>query len=209
MARTTRRQVNTTALDNLRRVGALTSLGVGAKVDDATQFEILGLCLNKPKAMKGCKPKHVGERTSNSGWRHLGLHRSIDFTEGRSSVSKMFWIPPTGKLELKASPWANVKCYLLEVVDENGVPMHLMVNEDKDELVKLMKFLHEKGAGCVICADGMVRLPFVQNGLTGFRFFGITGAYNDDPQIWHLPAKREAKYKRGISALDKMKRSGR
>ncbi len=209
MARTTRTKIKAPTIDNLRRIGALTSLGVAEKPDDATQFEILGLCLNKPKAMKGCKPKHVGERESSSGWRHMGLQRGVEFTEHRTSVSKLFWIPPTGKFELKASPWANVKCHLLEVVDENGVPMHLMVNEDKDEIARLITFLSEKCRGCVFCADGMVRLPFIQNGLTGFRFFGITGAYNDDPQIWHLPPKKEGKYKRGISALDKMKRSGR
>lgn len=108
---------------------------------------------------------------------------------------------------MKASPWANVKCWLMAVVDENGVPMHWMVNEDKEALVKLFTWLDVKARGCVICADGMVRLPFIQNGLTGFRFFGITGAYKDDPQIWGLPEKREAKYKRGISALDKLKRA--
>jgi len=209
MARTTRTKIKAPTIDNLRRVGALTSLGVKGNSDDETQFEILGLCLDKPKAMKGCKPKHIKERVSSSGWKHLGRQKSIDFTEHRTSVSKLFWIPPTAKFELKASPWANVKCYLLEVVDENGVPMHLMVNEDKNEIVRLITFLSEKCRGCVFCADGMVRLPFIQNGLTGFRFFGITGAYNDDPQIWHLPAKKEAKYKRGISALDKMKRMGR
>jgi DNA polymerase-3 subunit alpha len=205
--RTTRTKVKTPVLENLRRVGAMGSLGIKGDSDrDTTEFEILGLCLNKPRAFKGCKPKHVGERTSSSGWQHTGLERSIDFTESRSSVSKLFWIPPVSKFELKASPWANVKCYLLEVVDENGVPMHLMVNENKPEEVRLITFLSEKCRGAVICADGMIRLPFVQNGLTGFRFFGITGSIKDDPQIWHLPEKREEKYKRGIAALDKMKR---
>jgi DNA polymerase III subunit alpha len=211
VARTRRRSVNVRALENLRRVGAMGSLGIrGGDTDrDRTEFEILGLCLNKPKAIRGCKPKHVGERTSSSGWRHLGLQRGIEFSDSRSSVSKLFWIPPESKFELKASPWANVKCHLLEVVDENGVPMHLMVNENKEAEAKLITFLANKCRGCVICADGMIRLPFIQNGLTGFRFFGITGAYNQDPQIWHLPKKKEKKFKRGIVALDEMKRRSR
>jgi hypothetical protein len=32
---------------------------------------------------------------------------------------------------------------------------------------------------------------------------------NNDPQIFHLPAKKEAKFKKGIVALDQMKRRNR
>jgi DNA polymerase-3 subunit alpha len=211
IARTTRRALNATSLDSLRRVGAFTGLGiVGDKSDrDRTQFEILGFCLERPRVFRGIKPKHASTRTSSSGWKHLGLHKGCDLTEGRSSVSKFFWLPPISDFELKASPWAQQKSYLLEVVDENGVPFHLMVGEDKENEVKLMKFLDGKCRGCVICADGMVRLPFVQNGLQGFRFFGITGAYNNEPQIFHLPEDKEEKFKRAIAALDSMKRRSR
>jgi DNA polymerase-3 subunit alpha len=209
--RTTRTAVKAPALDSLRRVGAMGSLGIrGERAErDRTQFEILGFCLARPQRFRGCKPKHTGERTSDSGWKHLGLHRGADFTEGRSSVSKLFWIPPISDFELKASPWANTKTWLLEVVDENGIPFHLMVNEDKESEVRIMKFLANKCRDTVVCVDGMVRLPFIQNSLTGFRFFGITGSYNGDPQIFHLSEKVEEKYKKAIVEVDRLKRMNR
>src|SRR4029077_10422595 len=132
-------------------------------------------------AFHECKPKYAGERTSESGWRHLGRERGVELSPNRASVSKLFWIPADTKLELKASPWAQVKTYLLTVVDENGVPFHLMVNEDKSFEVRLLDFLYRKCQGKIFCGDGMVRLPFAQNGPQGFRFFGITGAYNNEP----------------------------
>jgi DNA polymerase-3 subunit alpha len=211
IARTSRRAVKAPALDKLRRIGAMGSLGIRRESDrrDRAEFEILGFCLERPARFKGIKPKHTGERISQSGWRHLGLHGGADFTDSRSSVSKLFWIPPISDFELKASPWAQQKTWLLEVVDVNGVPFHLLVNEDKDYEVKLMKFLNSKGRDCVICADGMVRLPFIQNSLTGFRFFGITGSFNGDPQIFHLPSKTEKKFKQAIVENDRMKRFAR
>lgn len=211
LARTTRRSINATSLDSLRRVGAFTSLGLpGERSErDRSQFEILGFVLDRPKRFRGIKPKHIGERVSDSGWRHLGRQKGVEFTETRCSVSKLFWIPPQSKLELKASPWANAKTWLLEVVDENGVPFHLMVSEDKEFEVPLLKFLASKCRDTVICADGMVRLPFVQNSLTGFRFFGITGSYQGDPQIFHLPEKKQKKYRRAIAELAALKRRSR
>jgi DNA polymerase III subunit alpha len=211
LARTTRTGVKAPALDNLRRVGAFVSLGiVGENAErDRAQFEILGFCLDRPRKFRGVKPKHVGERTSQSGWRHLGRHKGCDFTENRCSVSKLFWIPPVSDFELKASPWAQQKTWLLEAVDENGVAFHLMVGEDKTYEAKLLKFLNDKCRDTVICADGMVRLPFIQNGLTGFRFFGLTGSYNGDPQIFHLPQKHERTYKLAIAELDRQKRVNR
>lgn len=208
VARTTRTGVKAPSLDRLRRVGAFGSLGIrGERSErDRTQFEILGFCLDRPQAFKGIKPKHTGERTSNSGWRHLGIHPGCDLTEGRCSVSKLFWIPPISDFELKASPWASVKTYLLEVVDVNGVPLHLMVGEDKEGEVKLINFLAKRCRDTVICADGMVRLPFIQNSLTGFRLFGITGSFNGDPQIFHLPEKVDTRYKKAIIEADRMKR---
>ena len=211
IARTSRRAVKAPSLDALRRVGAMGSLGIRGERTrrDRTQFEILGFCLERPAVFRGIKPKHTGERVSASGWKHLGRHKGADFTDSRSSVSKLFWIPPISDFELKASPWAQQKTWLLEVVDENGIPFHLLVNEDKEFEVKLMKFLANKCRDTVICADGMVRLPFIQNSLTGFRFFGITGSFNGDPQIFHLPEKTEKKFKLAIVENDRMKRNSR
>jgi hypothetical protein len=131
-------------------------------------------------------------------------------------VSKLFWLPPYAQietdrrkfLELKASPWAQVKTWLLTVVDENGLPFHLMVNEDKEHEVRLVKFLHGKCQGAVVCLDGMIRLPFT-NGPQGFRLFGVTGAFNNDPQIFHLPTKLDKNFKIAVSELDRLKRNAR
>lgn len=215
--RVPKRQVNVRAVESLQRVSALECLGVDPPEEDqdVAQFHLLGFTLNKPKAFKGLKPKHTGERVSSSGWRHLGREKGLELTSGRASVSKMFWLPPYSEieddrkkyLELKASPWAQVKTWLLTAVDENGLPFHLMVNEDKDHEVKLIHFLHDKCEGAVVCADGMIRLPFVNNGPQGFRFFGITGSYNGEPQIWNL-GKKEEKYKKALAEYAKSKRRG-
>jgi DNA polymerase-3 subunit alpha len=189
-SRTTRRAINVTRLETLAEIGALECIGVKGNPDDATQFEILGFCLAKPKAFRGCKPRHVGRRVSDSGWEHLGLAKgAVVPTDSRSSVSKLFWIPPGAKLELKSSPWAHVKTWLLTAVDENGLPFDLMVNEDKRELGLLLEFLHRKCQNKVLCADGMIRQPFTQDRPQGFRFFGISGAYDNDPQIWEISNK--------------------
>lgn len=211
LARTTRRAIKAPALESLRRVGAFESLGIerDKKLEDIAQFEILGFTLNRPKVFKGLKPKHTSEKVSESGWRHLGREKGVEMTEGRASVSKMFWIPPVTKFELKASPWASIKTYLLTVVDENGVPLHMMVGEDKEYEVRLLQFLFKKCAGAVVCANGMIRLPFIQNGPQGFRLFGITGSYEGDPQMFHLPEGKEKKYKKAVAELDRMKRMSR
>jgi DNA polymerase-3 subunit alpha len=224
-ARTTRRSIKAPAIESLQQIGAFESLGIpgDAENEDEAQFHILGFTLKRPRAFRGCKPLHVGERVSDSGWRHLGRTKGLELCQGRTSVSKQFWLPhyseieeytQTGKkkmsyLNLKASPWANVKTWLLEAVDENGVPFHLMVNEDKEYEVRLLKFLYEKCEGTVVCLDGMTRLPFMQTGPPGFRLFNVTGAINNDPQIFHLPPKKEKKYKAAIAALDEVKRRER
>jgi hypothetical protein len=77
-----------------------------------------------------------------------------------------------------------------------------MVNEDREYEVRLLKFLHRKCQGAVICADGMVRLPFVQNGPSGFRLFGITGTYDGDPQMWHT----QLRYMKAVAELSALKR---
>jgi len=209
-ARTQRRALNATKLENLSQLGVFEQFGIKRGTDDdEIQFRLLGFTLKKPEAFKGVRPGFTAPRTSQSGWRHLGRERGLEPTQTRTSVSKLFWIPPGGKLELKASPWAQVKTHLLEVVDENGIKFHLMVNEDKQFEVKLVKFLHGKCTNSVICADGMIRLPFLPNGPQGFRLFGITGAFNEDPQIFHLPEKQEEQYKQAISELDRLKRRHR
>jgi len=205
-ARTTRRALNAPRVERLATIGALECLGIRGDRDDATEFEILGFCINKPKAFRGCKPKHVGRRISDSGWQHLGLARgAIAQNDSRTSVSKLFWIPPGAKLELKSSPWAHVKTWLLTAVDENGLAFDLMVNEDKSEESTLIKFLHRQCQGKVLCADGMVRQPFTHERPLGFRFFGIAGAYNSDPQVWGISGKK----KKAIVALDQQKRRKR
>lgn len=204
--RTTRRAVNARRLEALAAIGALSCLGIKGEPDDATEFEILGFCLTKPEAFRGCKPRHVGRRVSDSGWKHLGLvHGGISFSETRTSVSKLFWVPPGAKLELKSSPWAQVKTWLLTVVDENGLPYDLMVNEDKQEGSRLLKFLQRHCQDKVLCGDGMIRTPFTSERPQGFRFFGISGAYNDDPQIWGITDRQ----KKAVAELDRMKRRTR
>lgn len=205
-SRTDRRSVNVSRIENLSAVGALETLGIPARDEaDITQFHLLGFTLEKPKAFKGCKPKHVAPRESSGGWRHLGRERGVEPIEGRVSVSKMFWIPPDTKFEKKASPWAQIETHLLTVVDENGIPFTLMVNEDKEYEVKLLNFLNRKCQGAVICADGSIRSPFMQGMAPGFRFYGITGSYENDPQIWHVSEKKV----KAIAALAELKRRNR
>jgi len=202
-ARTTRRAVNARRIETLAAIGALECLGVKGDSTDATQFEILSFCLEKPKAFRGVKPQHVGRRISDSGWEHLGLAKgAISLTETRTSVSKLFWIPPTAKLELKSSPWAQVKTWLFTVVDENGLPFHVMANENKEEESIMLDFLFRKAKDQVFCADGMIRQPFTADSPQGFRFFGISGAYNGEPQVWDISKKQ----KKAIVELNKQKR---
>lgn len=200
--RTTRRALNKTRLETLAEIGAFESLGIKGDANDARQFEILGFTLKKPKALRNVRPKHVAERVSDRGWHHHGLEKGVDVTEGRASISKLFWIPPLKDqprgykgFDLKASPWAQVKTYLLMAIDVNGLPFHIMVNEDKNAESRILKVLNEKYRGAVVCLDGANRKPFLMDGPMGFRFYGISGAdYNSDPQIWvdgELISKKE------------------
>lgn len=190
-ARTTRRGINAKKLETLASLGAFASLGIKGDATSEQEHRSLGFCLSKPKAFRGCKPGHIGTRTSRSGWKHLGRERGVAITEGTNSVSKLFWIPPNVKLELKASPWAQVKTYLMEVIDENGIPFHIMVNEDNVWYSKLLKFFARKCQDSVICAEGKIRMPFLTDGPQGFRFFGIAGAYKGEPQVWNMPEEAE------------------
>jgi DNA polymerase III subunit alpha len=202
--RTTARAVNKARVESLAAVGALECLGIKGAKDDALDFELLRFCLRKPKAFRNCKPKHFGERVSDSGWHHLGRERGVDVTEGRNSVSKMFWVPPGAKLELKSSAWAQVKTNLLEVVDENGIVFYLMANEDKPFESKALNFIHRKCQGSVLCVDGAVRMPFLNDSKCpqGFRYYGVTGSHMGDPQVWHTTES----YRMAFSELSRMKR---
>jgi len=215
--RTSRRAVNKTRLETLATIGAFESLGIKGGANDAQQFQILGFTLKKPKALRNIKPRHVGERVSSSGWNHLGLDKTAEITEGRASVSKLFWIPDIEDskhfklLDLKASPWAQVKTYLLTAIDVNGLPFHIMCNEDKESESRILKVLADKFRGHVICCDGGIRQPFLQDGPMGFRFYGITGAdYKKDPQIWKPDGTPlGTKKKLGFVGLHEMKQQER
>lgn len=213
-AKTTRRALNKTRIETLAHVGAFESLGVKKTANDADEYSILGFTLRKPKAFRHCKPRHVSARVSDRGWHHLGLERGVEITEGRASVSKLFWIPPVEDsrhhkgLEVKASPWAQVKTYLLLVIDENGLPFHLMANEDKEGEVEILKVLSNKFRGAVVCCDGGIRQPFLTDGPMGFRFYGISGAdFKQDPQLWWNGEEVSKKIKLGFVGLHEIKRA--
>lgn len=202
--RTSRRALNKTRIETLAAIGAFESLGIKGTATDAEEFDILGFTINKPKALRRLRVRGAKERVSQSGWAHLGLDRGAEISQGRVSVSKLFWIPPNAKLELKASPWAQVKTELLTVVDENGLPFHLMVNEDKPEEQAMLKALHKYFTGHAICADGAIRQPFLTDGPMGFRFYGITGArFQQQPQVWLHGELVDGKRARALVQLSK------
>jgi len=201
--RTTRRSLNAPKLELLSSIGALESLGIPKDKGraDEIQFALLGFTLQKPRALRGIKPRHTGARESGSGWQHLGRETGVEASKGRSSVSKLFWIPTTTKLSLKASPWAQVKTWILTVIDENGLAFDLMVNEDKKYEAMLVNFLHKHCQGATACLDGMIRMPFLSIGPQGFRLFGVTGSYNGDPQLFGV----QKKHLRYVKALQEAK----
>jgi hypothetical protein len=214
--RTTRRIVNKTRMETLAAIGALEEFGVQKTADDAEEFMALRFTIKKPRAFKGIKPQHTSARTSQRGWRYLGREKGAELTEGRASVSKMFWIPPIEDsrhfkgLDKKASAWAQVETWLLTVVDENGLPFHVMVNSDKLAEVRILKVLDDKLRGGVICLEGAIRQPFATDGPMGFRFYGITGAdFQNDPQIWMDGEKVNGKTALGIVGLHEIKRRER
>lgn len=205
-ARTNSRSVNSARITALAEVGAFNSLGITGKVDDAEEFHYLGFTTNKPKAFSGIKPKHVSRRVSDN-WFHKGREKSVELTDPRTSVSKLFWIPPVEKiLELKASPWAQVKTWLLKVIDENGVAFQVMANEDKPEDVEILKFLDKKGKGSVVCLNGAIRQPFLTDGPQGFRIYGVAGARDNDAQVWNYNDDRVPS---ALNELDRRKRVAR
>lgn len=192
-ARTTRRAVNASRIETLASIGALEALGIGGQRSDEIEFQVLGFTTRKPLVLRRVKVKHTRPRKAEK-WHHRGRERGVDLTGGLASVSKTFWVPQCSKLELKASQWAQVKTWLLLVVDENGIPFQLMANEDKPVDVKVLKYIHRKLKGTVICVDGAIRSPFLNDGPMGYRFYGISGSYQSEPQIFgeydakkHLP----------------------
>jgi DNA polymerase-3 subunit alpha len=174
---------NISRFANIRSVGGLSSVGMPGNGDDITEYRLLGFCTSKPDIFRGIKLRYAAARDSGS-WRHIGCERGVELTDYRESVSKLFWIPHEAKFHLKASPFAQAKSWLLEAVDENGLPFHLSVPEDKEYDVKLLKYLHRKCQGNVVCFDGGVRMPMVQDGPQGFRVYGVTGAFRGDPQLF-------------------------
>jgi DNA polymerase III subunit alpha len=191
----------------LGQVGALSALGVRAAQDDDTQIELLGFTLGKPKALNGIKPNYARARTSES-WKHLGYVTGLERTEYRTSVSKLFWIPKLEDsknfklLELKTSPWAQVKTYLLKAVDVNGILFTIMANEDKDEAAYL-RHISKYLRGAAICFDGAIRSPFDRDGPLGFRLYDVTGARVSDPQVWN---HEDEKYRAAFTLLSRRKR---
>jgi hypothetical protein len=157
----------------------------------------MGFLVDKPKAMKGVKPKYCECSRQCDNWRHAGLERGVDVGDMRTSVSKLFWVPEFEDkelLSLKASPWARVKTWLLTVVDENGLPFEVMANEDKQGEVDYLKFIVKKCKGAVLCLDGSIRKPFDTDHPMAFRFFNVTGAFNGKPQVWGVDDEQVAKY---------------
>lgn len=202
--RTTKRALNSARVETLARLGAMGCIGIEGEGDDTFEFNTLGLTTKRPQALRNWKPKGTASRVSDR-WTHLGLEKTVEFTPIRCSVSKRFWIPPErdmaarkpARLLLKSSPWAQVKTWLLEAVDENGVAFHLMVNEDKEIDVKILEFLYRRSTsnGLVVCLDGAVRQPFLSDGPLGFRMYSVTGSYQGDPQIKEHPALEKVKHR--------------
>jgi DNA polymerase III alpha subunit len=185
--------VKVNQVEALSAVGAFASVGLKPTSDDEVEFTTLGFTLKKPRALRNLTPKHVGARTSGSGWVHDGREKGVELTQARHSVSKLFYVPAGTTLVLKASPWAGVKTHLLTVIDENGLPFEIMVPEDKEQNVALIKFLHRRCQGKALSLDGAVRQPFLTDGPLGFRLQSVSGAhFAGDPQVWEITKAEKA-----------------
>lgn len=184
--RTQSNRVDSTVIENLGRVGALETLGIRGERDDVTDFELLKFCLRRPVAFRGCKPS-MGRRNGGRSWQFLGLTTDVVPTTGKAFCAKLFWIPPVGNklYSVKASAMGKFSAHLLTVVDVNGIPFDLIVAESKKTEGKLAKLLFEFAQGAVICAEGQIAMPFLRGGNPGFKLWGITGAENGNPQMWH------------------------
>lgn len=206
--RTTARAVNKTRKEVLAAIGAFDSLGLKRpkeytvtrtvnkkkvtttyKGKDVIDFILLGFVLGKPKAMKGIKPLYTNRKNTSSNWTHKGLQHGVELTEGPTSVSKLFWIPPLTKADIyeqKVSAFAKVKTTLVTAIDENGIPFQLKANEGKEKALAILDLLATKCRGCVVCLEGQVKSPFLADGKSPLTFttFGVTGAYEGDVQLW-------------------------
>jgi hypothetical protein len=184
--RTSSQRVKQPTIDALASTGALTSLGIRGEGDDLTDWQLMEFIPRKPKAFNGCKPTLRSRRGGT--WEFLGLERGLTITEGKAFCSKLFWIPPVeeSKFATRTSPNGKATSSLLTVVDENGIPFDLSVNEKKDAESKLLKYLSLKCKDAVICAEGQVSMPFERGGNTQFKLWGIASAEQGNPQMWHV-----------------------
>lgn len=172
----------------LRQVGALESLGIAGDEDDLTDFKLMKFVPRKPVVFKGCKPK-VLPRGSDS-WKFLGLNRSVTITQGKAFCAKLFWIPDAEDIfTTKTSPNGKYDAHLLTVIDENGIPFDISVDTKKKAQSDMVKLLHRRARGAVICAEGQVGMPFLRGGNTQFKLWGIVGAQDDKPQYWYCEDK--------------------
>jgi DNA polymerase III subunit alpha len=189
-------RVDITVRTNLGSVGALESLGIAGEDSDETEFEVLGFCLGMPRAMRDLKPMLRGREGGK--WKFHGLQHGVDITEGKSFCAKLFWIPEKINFSTKSSATGAYNAHLLTVVDENGIPFDLRVPEDKYIESKLIHTLAES-PGTVITAEGQVAMPFIRGANTGFKLWGIAGAEDNNPQMWHCEtatAKKVTQYAR-------------
>lgn len=205
--RTPTSAVKANQIEALAKVGAFQTFGIKQTVDDAELFQLLGFLPHRPKAMAGINPSGRAH-TSQSGWRHSGYTKGVELSDGRESVSKLFWIPnmPDNDkwklLDLQASPWARAKSYLLTAIDENGIPFHIKAGEDKEVAVDTLKFIAKQCRGSAILMNGSIRLPFVKNGPLSFTFYDVAGADREEPKVWHL----DEKWQRAFVILSRRKR---
>jgi DNA polymerase III subunit alpha len=185
--RTHGQRVKAPTLEALRAVGALESLGIQGDKDDVTQYRLLSMVLGRPKAFRNIKPS-LGRRSANAKWRFNGLLKGVDITEGKSFGAKLLWIPPDAPLITKSSPNGMYTAHMLGVVDENGIPFDLTCSTGKEHEAAM---LHALAAcpGAVVCAEGQIGMPFERGGNTTFRFWGVTGAEQKNPQLWHAPVE--------------------
>ena len=186
------RAVSKPRIEALAALGAFSDLGIRGDADDLLELQLLGFTLGRPKMLKGIKPKHVRPWQS-AKHRFLGYTRAADMAEAYCSVAKLFWIPNLSDkeiLEKKASTWALTKTTLLKCVDVNGIPFQLMVNEDRPEDVAILEFLAKHFRDSAVCVSGAVRQPFLQEGPMGYRYYGVTGARESDPQVWNYKSEK-------------------
>jgi DNA polymerase-3 subunit alpha len=206
--RTSNRALHKGRIEILSAIGAFDSLGIerpeeysitkkknkkeykyNLKGHSLIEYFILGFCLSRPDIFQGIHPSHTNKTSKRQAgsWRHDGLYRGCELTEGPVSVSKLFWIPPlylNDIYSVKASAWAKVKTHLLTVVDEQGIPFEIKASEQREDRTKAIQYLAKKCRGSVICLDGRIGQPYLFDGPLTFSYFRTTGAWQNDPQMW-------------------------